>query len=227
MKIARILLIAAAMGAAAKAGIVCTVSPGVWCEKGAGEAGGLPASSEPTMGTGALNTIIGDLADGTGGADMYSIFIPNTSLFSANYTGYSNGVSPETQAALYLFDFNGNGIEAADDGSVALGGFVGTPGFYYIDIVPDGNVPQYKSGGNSFPIFSTFVSGSVSSPVGGAGPIKNYSKAGCGANCEGGYDISLSGAQYSNLPEPASAGMMMLGLTALAALASMRRRQRR
>jgi len=87
------------------------------------------------------------------------------------------------------------GIEAADDRSVALGGFSGTPGTCFIGIAPDGNNPQYKSGGNFFAIFGTFVSGSLSFPVAGEGPVKNYSQGGCDANCLGGYDIALSGAQ--------------------------------
>jgi hypothetical protein len=204
-----------------KAGAFCTVSPGVWCEQGVGDAGSLPATSEPTLGTGALNSIIGQIGDGTAGADMYSILITNPAAFSANFAAYAaNNVPGLTQAALYLFDSNGDGIEAADDGSVALGSFTGPAGIYYIDIVPDGNTPQYRTGGNNFPIFTAFSSGVISLPVGGAGTIRNYSQNGCGTACQGGYDITFAGGgvQYSNLPEPASmllTGAVLVGLGAV------------
>jgi hypothetical protein len=199
----------------------CTVSPGIWCEKGQGDAGSLPASSQVTIGAGALNSIIGQINDGSSGADMYSIFISNPAAFSANFAPYAaNAVPGLTEAALYLFDSNGNGIEAEDDGSIALGSFTGPAGIYYIDISPDGNLPRYRTGGNSFPIFGAFTSGVIAMPVGGAGSIKNYSQNGCGTACEGGYNITFTGGgvQNSNLPEPASmllTGAVLAGLGAV------------
>jgi hypothetical protein len=198
----------------------CTVSPGIWCEKGNGDAGSLPDSSQVTLGAGTLNSIIGQINDGTTGADMFSIFISNPAAFSANFAPYAaNAVPGLAEAALYLFDFNGNGIEAADDGSIALGAFAGPAGIYYIDISPDGNAPRYKTGGNSFPIFPAFTSGVIAMPVPGAGPIKNNSQNGCGTACQGGYDITFTGGgvQPSNLPEPASmllTGVVLVGLGA-------------
>jgi hypothetical protein len=216
MKFVAVLLFSAGCALTLKATPFCTVSPGVWCEKGAGDAGSLPATSETTIGTGTLNSIIGDLSDGTGGADMYSIYIADPSTFSANFDGDGNGgVTPLADAALYLYDSTGHGIEAADDSTPALGAFTGPAGIYYIAIAPNGNNPQYKTGGNSFLIFSAFNNSADSTPVAGAGAIANYSKNGCGANCEGGYDISLSGANYSNLPEPASVLLTLLGLGTL------------
>jgi hypothetical protein len=216
MKLVAVLLCSAALALTVKAVPFCTVSPTVWCEKKAGDAGSFPLTSEPTMGTGTLTNIIGQLSNGTAGADMYSIYIPDPSVFSANFTPDSNGgVTGLAAAALYLFDGAGDGIEAADDGSAPLVGFSGPAGFYYIDIVPEGSLPQYKKKGNIFPIFGDFTPGADSLPVSGAGSLTSYSKTGCGTDCEGGYDISLEGAQFSNLPEPASGlltGFVLVGL---------------
>jgi hypothetical protein len=104
--------------------------------------------------------------------------------------------------------------EAADDGT-ALSSFNGASGVYYIAIVPDGNSPEYKANGNAFPIFSSFVAGQISLPVAGAGPISAYTSMGCGQKCAGWYDITLDGAQYSNIPEPASLALMGTALSAL------------
>lgn len=223
MKFVFALLCSAALSLTVHAAPFCTVSSTIWCEKTAGDAGSLPATSEPTMGTGTLTDIIGQIADGTTGADMFSIFIPDPSVFSADFTPRSNAnISGLTDAALYLFDSNGNGIEAADDGSAPLAAFAGSAGFYYIAIAPDGSVPQYRHKGNSFPIFADFTPGADSFPVADASSVANFSKTGCGADCQGGYDISLQGAEFSNLPEPAS--MLLTGL-ALAAVGVARRRK--
>jgi hypothetical protein len=217
MKFAGLLFCAAVLAVTGKATPFCVPNSTTWCE--VTDAGPLPSNAQATIGTGTLDDIIGKIGDGTGGADMYSIYIPDPSDFSANWTGY--GSSPLTPAALYLFDLNGNGIEAADDGSPALGGFAGAPGFYFIDIAPDGNDPQYHTSGGNDPIFT--FSGGLTFPNGGAGPITSYSKGGCGVDCEGGYDINLSGAQFSNLPEP---GSMLLTGAAMMGLAGLLKRRR-
>lgn len=219
MKYAVILLCAAGFATTIEASPFCTVSPGTWCEKEAGDAGGMIDSAEATMGSGPLNFIFGQISDGLKGADMFSVLITDPSTFSAAYTPSGNkNVVPDGQAGLYLFDSSGMGIEAVDDGSAALGAFAGPAGIYYIAVVPDGDDPEYKTGPSAFaPIFSAFVSG-ASTPVGGAGPLKKYSQNGCGTNCEGGYEVSFlgGGVQSSNLPEPASVILTGSALVALA-----------
>lgn len=223
MKFFVVLACSAGFALTVNAAPFCTVSATVWCEKGTGDAGSLPATSEATMGIGTLTDIIGQITEGTTGADMFSIFIPDPTVFSADFTPRSNNVvTGLDSAALYLFDSNGNGIEAADDGSAPLAAFAGPAGIYYIAIAPDGSVPQYKHKGNFFPIFADFTSGADSFPVGGASSVVNFSKNGCGTDCQGGYDISLEGAEFSNLPEPGS--MLLTGL-ALAAVGLARRRK--
>jgi hypothetical protein len=64
-------------------------------------------------------------------------------------------------------------------------------------------------------------------PVGGAGPITTYSFNGCGTACAGGYDISLSGAQYSNAPEPASIALTGLSFTLIGIASQVVRRRKR
>jgi hypothetical protein len=220
MRLARIFLVAAGLAATMSAGPFCTPSPGTFCSSGAGFQ---PSDAANTEGTGALSLIIGQLF---GSANLFAIEIPNTSAFSANYTGYSAaGVDATPGAALYLFDSHGDGIEAADDGSIALGGFTGTGGLYYIGIAPDGNDPEYLQASNPFLIFNPFVSGAVSFPVGGAGPIAAIGGPGCtpGAGCDGGYEISLNGTNFANLPEPASLFLTGLALIGLGVLSASRR----
>jgi len=197
---------------------LCTASAGTWCEAAVGDAGAFPINSQATMGTGALNSIIGNIGNGTAGSDVYSILIQNTSQFAATFGAYTaNGVSGESNAAIYLYDAQGHGVEAALEGT-SLTGFNGAAGLYYIGITPDGNAPEYSVNGNKFAIFSAFSSGQVSLPVAGAGVLDAYSGAGCGANCQGAYDITLSGAQYSNAPEPASLALLGTALTSLSFL---------
>ncbi len=78
------------------------------------------------MGTGTLNSIIGNIGNGTIGADVYSIIIPNTTAFSASFASYTaGGATGETDAFIYLFDSTGHSVETAAENAM-LGGFSGT-----------------------------------------------------------------------------------------------------
>ena len=142
MRFMRLIVCAAVLAAAVSAAPFCTVVTGTWCEQGNGDAGGMLANAEfHNCGSGGpLNFIIGQLNEGVNGADMYAILIPDTTAFSASYLPFfeQECVGRRANAAMYLFDSNGFGIEAEDDGSVTLGGFSGVAGIYYLDVVPDG-----------------------------------------------------------------------------------------
>jgi len=215
-----ILLICASALVASSAGAVplCTASPGTWCEAAVGDAGSFPINSQATMGSGTITSIIGNIGNGTAGSDVYSILIQNTSQFAATFGAYTaNGVTGESNAAIYLYDAQGRGVEAAMEGT-SLAGFNGAAGLYYIAITPAGNAPEYPASGSKFAIFAAFSNGQISLPVAGAGAIDAYSAAGCGTNCQGAYDITLSGAQYSNAPEPAPLALLGTVLTSLSFL---------
>ncbi len=189
----------------------CPPGPGTWCEQPVGpDAGQYISKAQYTLGSGSLNSIWGAI-NGLGGADMFIVNIPDPAAFAASYAAASgtatNGanVIGDSQASLYLFNASGMGIEAG----TALTGFTGAGGLYFIDITGDGNLPEYGPAGNRLPIFS----GSL--PVNGAGALSGYSGAGCGAACAGGYDISLTGAQYSGAPEPGTLALAGLGLLAI------------
>jgi hypothetical protein len=225
MKFPILLLCASALAATASAAPLCTASPGAWCEATVGDAGAFPKTGQATVGTGAVNSIIGYIGNGTAGSDLYSIVIQNTSQFSATFAAYTaNGATGESNAAIYLFNSQGRGIEAADEGT-ALTGFNSFSGIYYIGIVPDGNAPEYTVGANAFPIFTSLTNGQISLPVAGAGTIDRYSRNGCGVNCQGAYEIALNGAQYSNLPEPGSLALLGTAMSAFSLLCRVKPRK--
>jgi hypothetical protein len=223
MKIPILLVCASALAATAGATPFCTTSPGTWCEEAVGDAGAFPKTSQATMGTGALSSIIGIIGNGTAGSDLYSILIPDTGLFSATFAPYAaNHISGESNAAIYLLNAQGRGVEAAQEGT-ALSSFNSIPGVYYIGIVPDGNDPEYRVSGTPFQLFTPFISGQDSLPVAGAEGISAYTHAGCGASCAGGYEISLTAAQYSNVPEAAPLALLGSGMSAIGLLRRFRR----
>ena len=222
MKSVSVFVCAFVFGVAAQAAPLCIAGPGVVCEQPvASDAGQYISTALYPDGVGPLNSIYGEV-NGRGGADMYAISIQNTSAFSASYTPSSftlaSGANTlaDSQAGLYLFNADGTGVEAGD-GTTGLAGFSGAAGTYFIMITGDGNAPEYNAGGMNSAIFAPFVAGQESLPVGGAGALSAYSGGGCGTNCAGGYEINLTGAGYSAVPEPASIAltgglMSVLGL---------------
>lgn len=168
MKPLILFIYAFAVTAAASAVPLCTTAPGIWCEASVGDAGPFTQDSESTLGTGTLNAIIGNIGNGVGGSDVYSILISNPAFFSASLSAYTaNGITGETNAALYLYNSLGAGVEAADEGT-ALSAFNGPAGIYYIGVTPTGNTPEFTVNGVSSPIFTALTGGQVSSPVNGA-----------------------------------------------------------
>ncbi len=205
-----------------KAG-TCSIAPNVWNEGdgGEGDAGKTIAAANVTAGVGTLTTICGNLSDNSGGAaDMYEIFI-NGAGFSATTSGRGN--NPLNDAALYLFDVNGNALFANNDISgsntqAEISGVSLTPGFYFLAIVPDNQEPMHNS---------KLIFGELDGTTGVQTPvINNTSLTGWTNNGDtsGQYVISLTSASFAEAPEPAA--MMLVGSGLLLGAGLLRRRRK-
>ncbi len=180
---------------------------GDWNE--VGDAGGLPPGQH-TVGAGSLDRILGTLdANAQDFEDMYCIRIVNPLAFSASTVG---GASFDTQ--LFLFDANGLGVSHNDDAgglqSRITGQFVLAPGIYHLAVSGYNRDPLDAAGGliwNNSP-FST-----ERAPDGpaAANPIAGWG----GSGGTGAYTITLTGAEFCQVPAPGA--MAILGLGGLAA----------
>jgi PEP-CTERM motif len=195
--------------------------PTTFCESGGGDAGQQLDTAGVTTGEGLLLNILGNLSDGTDGGDLYEIYISDPSEFSAT-TENTPSNNPDPNPALYLFDASGDAVYGIDDNSptdtqatLQSGLSIGpqTAGIYYILIAPSGNMPE-RGDGN--PLFDLVVGSDV---AGNNGTLKHYSDGGCGADCEGKYDITLTGATFAvQTPEPQTLGLLGAGLLAVGLL---------
>ena len=196
------------------------------------DAGNLPGTAQVTSGVGLLTEIKGTLSPENGDIqDMYQIHIDGGGTFSATTVG---GVGFDSQ--LFLFDANGKGVYANDD--VVSGDFAPsrlpaghllTPiiaGDYYLAITQCCSVPV-SSGGLIFTIAGAnhrVVSGPTG--LGGDSPITGYSGALVQIPTEGGpYQIFLTGAHASVVPEPHAFALMLAGLGMIGLFARQTRRQ--
>ena len=200
----RILLVSLAVATAAFAG-PCTAGPGVWNEKnyGGGDAGGLPANADVTIGSGALNTICGNIANSTNGVDMYEIDI-TSSTFTATASD-RNGSTLDP--ALFLFNLNGNALYGDEDGT--LSGLTLTPGLYYLAITSDGQDPRH-AGNDIFTLGAGLLTPTLSHTQ-----IDGWDS---GGDSGGEYSIALTSAQFAQTPEPAALGLVGVGLLGLGVL---------
>jgi len=182
-----------------------------WVESG--DAGALLGSSQSVSGVGSLDFITG----GIGPADfedLYEIYIPDGSLFSATLTAPgSAGFDPQ----LFLFDSSGMGVYANDDDVGLLSTLPAghaespaAPGTYYLAISPYDNDPT-SAGGLIFP---TFPYGAVYGPTGpgGASPLSGWT--GSSFYDSGAYSIALTGAEAARtpVPEPTTLTVLAIGL---------------
>jgi hypothetical protein len=188
---------------------------GLWNEDG--DAGPLPPG-QMTMGEGSLDFISGSLSS-TDLEDMYCITITDEEHFSATTVG---GADFDTQ--LFLFDANGMGVAFDDDdpggGSLQSrlsSAFVTSNGTYYLAI-SNYDHDATSAGGE---IWADSPFGVERAPDGpGAGsPISGWGGSGGSGSS---YRMSLTGASYCTVPEPATFVAIGLGLAAFAA--SRRRR---
>jgi hypothetical protein len=170
------------------------------------DAGDLPGTAQVTSGpvNQALNTISGTIAN-TQDVDLYKIFIPNPSAFSASTTG---GDSPPFDAVLALFNANGLGVYLNDDGAFNVGDPLlpaahplgpSSSGIYYIAIFSDETLPFSGAGVSIndliFPIPQAPYT-QVLGPTGGGGgiPVSGWATEGV-FSLSAGYQVNLTGAQ--------------------------------
>jgi hypothetical protein len=190
----------------------------IWHEgdDGQGDAGPLPATANFTIGVGSLTEILGTLTDITKGADMYEIYISSPATFLATTVG--TGKDPILNPALYLFDASGNGIVGNDNTASGAQASISdsslTAGFYYILIASSGHLPEH----GSTLIFGDLTNTTNISLPGSPLIIDKYKETGATPSpADGGkdYEIDLTGAQFAS-PEPATVGLIGLGLAGLA-----------
>lgn len=161
---------------------------------GGGDAGDIPGAEQSCDGNGALTDITGNLSANTD-VDLYEIFVPDMTLFSAD-TSISPGTLSDTQ--LFLFDAAGLGLASNDDATglksllpVGDPNYAGLPpGDYMIAIVSFNN-EALSAGGAIFPDGNPGVNPPTG--PGAATPLSSWSAGGGGS---GTYDITLTGAEF-------------------------------
>jgi hypothetical protein len=191
----------------------------IWVETGS--AGDLPATAQPTVGAGSLDSILGNLI-AIDEVDMFSIRITSPLAFSARTIEQIGFNIPDPQ--LFLFSFAGRGVYMSDDGNGSqsvlpaahpLG--PSSAGFYYLAIGRFDNEP-FSAGGR---IFTNALAVNGPDPAaGGSLPITSWDRNVSGRiDFETFYEIQLTGAQFSNIPEPGSLLLFTAGLVLLVAQA--------
>jgi hypothetical protein len=187
-----------------------------------GDAGNNIPSAQIIYGSGPLNQIVGHLnapGDTTGGVDLFEIYVSDPTNFSA----FTSGGVPDPELA--LFDISGHGYEMGRDidGANNRQGFlIGDPSgttpplaaYLWISLQDRepgcGSSPMFGSGGTQYPN----PAGTIS-PCSLTGPVGSVNGLNAGSNFA--YTITLTGASFMPVPEPAAVSLLALGLLAFAA----------
>jgi len=195
----------------------------IWCEPSPGDAGSLPASANPTKGTGMNVVIKGELkgfnpfnARGVGVdgdfQDMFLIRIVDPVLFLASTSPSFPSANATFDSQLFLFDFQGRGVLGnlddandmvggstllanSDDGS---GASVSQPGLYYLAISGAGSVPVGLVGSTIFQFDDQFE---ISGPD-GALPGDDLIGSWSGKGEIGEYQIVVHGVSFAEAECP-------------------------
>lgn len=202
---------------------------GTWDElvNGLGDAGDLVATAQHTVGTGPLTTITGTLTNqglpDDDLVDMYCITITDPINFRATL---SSSPGQTQYNPLFLFYPNSNGITSQE------GFYAGTPsaigilvhppvaGTYYLAI---GTHDNYALNPVRQGIWTVANPETPPNGPGAPGPLDSWFRGGGGPGGDGPYTITLAGASYCEVPEPASLLFSALG----GALLLLRGRNRR
>lgn len=215
------------LGLIAATSLVGVAAAGTWTESGdAGDFFTSPA--QVTDGTGALTQIVG----ATGGSDFVDAYLINivdpAAFYATTDETFDSNAFADFDTRLWLFDLNGNPIVGNDDhpgGSpfhsliTDAGSWPGPGGIN--DNPPPITVGKYVliiSGFSNDPEDASFNDlinlgdfSALNGPNPAAGPFDHWDNT---APSMGNYIIALGGAEF-NVPEPATLGLLAVGLLAL------------
>lgn len=203
----RLTLAASTLAAMAALALPTTASAGfVWNEHAPG-AGDVLATAQATYDStfNTLDAISGALNNTTGAyeVDLYRIRIDNPANFSATVLG------DPLDFALYLFDAAGLGVFMSDDNpfpNPVLPALPGAAGVYYLAVAFALSNPVDAADSAIF----DFTASPVEGPT-GAGPLASWQLQPSFAGSPFSYDILLTGATNSDIPEPATAALLLAG----------------
>ena len=209
MRTYSLLLGALALGVAAS-----SAGAQVWNEVGDAGQNGV-SQAQVISGSGPLAAISGALT-GVNDVDLYAIQITDEANFLATTVG---GAAFDTQ--LFLFNADGSGQVENDDFAATLQSGVNSDGvfsngLYYLAISSFNADPLDINNVDPFGFDTYPGTGDQRMPV-TSDPLASWDTFGGG---EGVYRISLTGASFVEVPEPAS-----LALVGLGGLAALRRRR--
>lgn len=215
----RFQVLASTLAAAAAFALPSTASAGfVWTEKAPGAGDLLPTAQltyDSSFST--LNAISGSLGNnsGTYEVDLFRIRIDDPLNFSASITDGINDF------ALFLFDALGAGVFMSDDNPFPdplIGGAPVAAGIYYLAVALMVSTAVDQNGD---PIFDCI--GCPDSGPTGAGTLAGWQLNSAFAGSPFNYEVQLVGATNSEIPEPASAALVLAG--GIAAWMGSRRRR--
>ncbi len=203
-------LLAAIAGGPASA--LADQSGSEWLEQPSfADAGETPGAAQTALGSGPMTFIRGQVS--LTDADVYRVFIPDFSLFSATTSG--NGTTADTQ--LFLFTDAGIGIACNDDtasgnprstlplGSALYAGY--GPGNYLIAITRFNHDPVSAGG----PIFTDTPVTGVYGPAGPGGSGALIGWAGGSGVGNSSYAITLTGVEFVPATPPDTAPTAVAG----------------
>ena len=216
----RLNVLASALAAAAALALPTTASAAfVWGEQAPG-AGDVLATAQATYDN-AFNTMSGisGALQNNGDAyevDLYRIRIDDPLNFSASVTDGLNDF------ALFLFDAAGAGVFMSDDNPFPDPWINGAPvasGLYYLAVALMVSTPVDEFGNAIFDCFGCTSAGAAA----GAGALEGWMLNSSFAGSPFNYEVQLVGATNSDIPEPATAALLMAG--GIGAWLSSRRRK--